>query len=245
MISQDVIILELQKSMQIEPSMDLESRIIKSTITDDVGRYCPRRRISMKAALIAATLAVLMVTTTAFAFGEQIIGMFSKELTAAYDANGNLIWRQALDENGNIIYVDYEAEPFEGEVRIKGFEDVFSHNKLDIPCVNGVSVKHIVNNGQVALYINDEGAYSLKRGQAVDITFDVTDRDWWGVMLGYYKDGEYIPYRFDRDAGTDQRYILSGETTIEFIAPEDGEYLLFMVNLSAGGVLVNSCTISY
>ena len=247
MVSQDVIIKRLQKSMQNEPSGGLENRIIESALAGDAGKYPHKRRISMKAVLIAATLVVLMMGVTALAYGELIIGkIFPREaLMASYDADGNLIWRQTFDENGNIIYVDYEAEPFEGDVRMKGFEDDFSHNSLNIPCINGVSVKHIVNHSEMAIYTNEIGVWSLEKGQSFDITFDVTDEDWWGVLIGYYKDGEYIPYGYDPGLEIDQRYILSGETTIQFVAPEDGEYAaFFMVNLSPSSVLVNSCTIS-
>ena len=99
---------------------------------------------------------------------------------------------------------------------------------------------------EMAVYTNETGAWSLKEGQSLNITFDVTDEDWWGVLFGYFKDGEYIPYGYEPGLETDQRYILSGETTIQFIVPEDGEYAaFFMVNLSPPAVLVNSCIISY
>ena len=247
MVSQDLIIKRLQKSMQIEPSGGLENRIIESAMSEGGGKYPHKRRTSMKAALIAATLAVLMMSVTVLAYGELIIGKFYPQegLVASYDVDGNLIWRQTFDENGNIIYVDYEDEPFEGDVRMKGFEDDFSHNSLDVPCVNGVSVKHLVNHGEMAIYTDELGAWSLKKGQSFDITFDVTDEDWWGVLFGYYKDGEYIPYGYEPGLEIDQRYILSGKTTIQFIAPEDGEYAaFFMVNFSPSSVLVNSWTIS-
>ena len=248
MVSQDIIVKRLQGSMQNEPSEGLETRIMQSCMSGDSGKYPYKRRISMKAVLIAATLAVLMMGATALAYGEQIIGRFlpQEALVASYDEDGNLIWRQALDENNNIIYVDYEDEPFEGDVRVKGFEDVFSHNSLDVPCINGISVKHIVNHGEMAIYTDETGAWSLKEGQSLEITFNVTDEDWWGVLIGYYKDGEYIAYRYDPGLEADQRFILSGETSIQFIAPEDGEYeAFFMVNFSPSSILVNSCVFSH
>ena len=84
----------------------------------------------------------------------------------------------------------------------------------------------------------------LKDGQTVSMTFDVTDKDWWGVFVGYGKDGEYVLYNYNPDLAVDQRHIISGKTTVELTVPEDGDYSFFMQNFSAGPVVVKSCAIS-
>lgn len=201
-----------------------------------------------KASMLAITLAVILVAGIASAFAatasDTTNDVIPETLSAAYDEDGNLIYFQALDENGNIVYLDYEPESEKGDVQVNGYEDVLDFFSKTIPCVNGVSEAHKISNGEMAVYTNDGGAWTLKSGQAVKLTFDVTDEDWWGVWIGYYKDGEYIRYGYDPELVEDQRYILSGETTIEFIAPEDGDYCFFMVNMSAASVYVNRCTIA-
>ena len=161
---------------------------------------------------------------------------YSTKYSELYDADGNLVYYHTYDEDGNDVYLDYVPEKIKGDAEMNG---VYFISEI-IDCVNGISGEHKKDNGQMAVYTNNSGTWSLKSGQVVTLVFDVEatpdEGDGWVIEWGYLKDGAYTKHSDSR--------LVSGEIALTFAAPEDGEYCFFFINASAGEVFVNSCTIS-
>ena len=223
----------------------LYSGFSKNATEERITSIMKTRKTSIAAIIVALLLVVGVTMAFATSAKENANTEKPDSLMALYDENGDLVWHQSLDENGNIVYLDYEPEPKYGDLHIVGLED-FEHGFFNktVSCVNRTSGEHKVENGEVAIYTNNGDTWDLKGGQTVSMTFDVTDKDWWGVFVGYGKDGEYILCNYNPDLAADQRHIISGRTTVELTVPEDGEYSFFMQNFSAGAVVVKNCTIS-
>ena len=196
------------------------------------------------AVVLTALVTTIFTATTKEQTNKLKYDKTSDTLTASYDSEGNLIYYQVRDEDGNIVHLDYQPEPAPWDLHINGEEDHGLYS-ITVSCTNGLSESHNINNGMAAIYMNDGSTWALEKGQELHLKIDITDKDWWGILLGYYKDGEYYYYDYDANMNYDQRTIISGKTIIKFIAPEDGEYNPFIVNHSASTMKVNSCTISY
>lgn len=151
----------------------------------------------------------------------------------------------ASTPNGDaLVLQDAQANQSTYDAKIKA-EDVLAFDREIIPCVDGVSAQHRTSQGQMAIYTNGEGAWRLAAGQMVGITFDTAlvdglESSGQGVWFGYIKDGEYVRCGNSPDV---ENHELLGETTLSFVAPQDGDYRFFMVNMSGEAIDVNSCTV--
>ena len=143
-----------------------------------------------------------------------------------------------------VLPVDERSIPY-GESRdgisVKGEEEI-AFIRQEINCVNGVSSEsHRGKNGEMTVYTNNGGTWTLQSGQRVEITFDTRLVDGFeggqGAWLGYVKDGGYFRCG-------DDRYMLLNTTTISFAAPEDGEYQFFLANMSSDSIYVDSVCVS-
>jgi hypothetical protein len=223
----------------------LYNNFAKNAINERINSIMKTKKVSIPAIIISIVFVagILTVFVTAKEQTDNIIPNMDI-LMSSYDEDDNLIWCQALDESGNIVYLDYEPEYEKGDIKLTELGDDISLFSRTVSCENGVFGEHKVNNGEMAIYTNNGGTWSLQNGQTIDITLDVTHEDWWGVLIGYYKDGEYNLYGYDPDLNIDQRHIISGKKTLQITVPEAGDYSFFMINCSAGPMLVNSYTIS-
>ena len=144
---------------------------------------------------------------------------------------------QPTDEE-NIVY----GEPVKG-VRVKGCDTVgFASEQID--CANGLAPAHREKNGQMAVYTNNGGTWTLSEGQKAEITFDTKlvegfESSGQGIWFGYVKNGEYV--RWEEEG---QRYMLLNTTVIPFAAPETGEYCFFFANMSSDSIYVNSVSVT-
>lgn len=109
-----------------------------------------------------------------------------------------------------------------------------------VNCINGISGPHEEANAHMATYTNNGETWTLKSGQTVMVTFDVAPienaEDGWSVYLGYLKDGNYTIVSNPR--------IFIGSTTLPLTVPEDGNYNFFILNVSAGKIIINSSEIN-
>ena len=126
-------------------------------------------------------------------------------------------------------------------ISVKGEEEI-AFIRQEINCVNGVSSEaHRGKNGEMTVYTNNGGTWTLQSGQKVEITFDTRLVDSFeggqSAWLGYVKDGGYFRCG-------DDRYMLLSTTTISFVAPEDGEYQFFLANMSSDSIYVDSVCVS-
>lgn len=191
--------------------------------------------IALALILVSATTAVFATAATAKDNEDEIMPQDTLNDYEVYNANGELEYYRTLDENGEEVFLDYVPEPEKGDTEMDG--NYFVSEK--ITCVNGVAGEHKESNGHMAVYTNDGDTWSLKKGDAITITFDVKavegHENGQGIQFGYLKDGVYTGY-------TEAR--LFGETPLSFCAPEDGEYNFFFINASSDTIYVNSCSIS-
>lgn len=187
-------------------------------------------------AIIISTTGVLGVTAMA---NSQVSGVVPQNTNSDYemiDGNGDLIYYRTTDEDGNDVYLDYVREKTQGDVLMDG---VYFYGK-EIDCINGISGEHEEDNAHMAVYTNNGGTWALKAGQEVTLTLNVkatpNETNGWYMMFGYLNDGVYTECSAQR--------ISSGESTLTFIVPQDGEYCPFILNASAGAIYVNNCTIT-
>lgn len=237
--------------------MPLGSAFSKNSIEERTLSIMNTKKITTLGVIIAVVAVITIAAVTALAANDGTANGKSDDVMpqdisttwAQYDSDGNLIVYHTVDENGNDVYLDYEPELPEGDIKVKD-EDAVSFFSQDIDCINGVSGEHRRTNGEMAVYMNDGGTWSLKSGQIVEITFNTKAIEGSNlgsaIWFGYLKDGEYIRYGYDPNLNDYQSFrLLDGDdTTISFCTPEDGEYSFFMVNMSPGTIYVNSCTIS-
>jgi len=191
---------------------------------------------------IAIAFVLVMATTVVFATAaatknndEEVMPQDTGTDWAVYNDKGELEYYHTVDENGNDVYLDYVPEPQKGDAEMDG--NFFVSEQ--ITCENGVAGGHKESNGRMAVYTNAGGTWSLKKGETVTITFNVKVVDGHengqGIQFGYLKDGTYTEYSSTS---------LSGETSITFCTPEDGEYNFYFINASSDTIYVNSCSIS-
>lgn len=126
-------------------------------------------------------------------------------------------------------------------ISVKGEEEI-TFIRQEINCVNGVSSEaHREKNGEMTVYTNNGGTWTLQSGQIVEITFDTRIVDGFeggqGAWLGYVKDGGYFRWG-------DERYMLLNTTAVSFVAPENGEYQFFLANMSSDSIYVDSVSVS-
>ena len=187
-------------------------------------------------ALLAAAVLVL-VLTTAFAIGGNNTQARTPD-QAVRDADKAAHYAELVDADGTVIY---KSPVTDGERYTPAQVGDASFPSEEIPCLGGVSGPHTEANARMAIYTNNGGAWDLKAGQTVTLSFDVAET-WnegtgWSIYLGYgTEDGSYQVCANPR--------IHSGITTLSLTVPEDGAYRLFFVNVSAGAVYVNRCELA-
>ena len=187
-------------------------------------------------AVIAAVVLVLGLTTVFAAAGNKDVGRTPDQ--AVRDADKAAHYAELVDADGIVIY---KSPVTDGERYTPLQVGDASFPSEEIPCVGGVSGAHTEANARMAIYTNNGGAWDLKAGQSVTLTFDVAptrnEGNGWSIYLGYgTEDGDYQVCANPR--------IHSGKTDLTLTVPEDGAYRLFFVNVSAGAVYVNSCAIA-
>ncbi|MDR1132096.1 MAG: M56 family metallopeptidase [Oscillospiraceae bacterium] len=235
-----LISMEEKRSVVLNPACNGFS---KNAIEERINAIMRIKRFS----LIGIALALILVAGTIVVFAtsaapaeNEIMPQDAMSTWAQYDEHGNLLICHTIDKNGKDVYLDYEPEIPRGNIKINGIETL-SFFSQRINCVNGASVDHKRANGEMAVYTDNGGAWSINSGQTVTVTFNIkaveSHENGQGIAFGYLKDGIYTEY-------TEYDYRLQGETEIPFVAPEDGDYCFFMVNFSSDTIYVNSCTVT-
>lgn len=117
---------------------------------------------------------------------------------------------------------------------------VFHYPEQVIGFLNGTFVEHSISNGHMAIYKNPNKKYTLKKGQSIVLDFDIDEveycDDGFRAVVGYIKNAVYTEYC--------STILLGNSTKIEFIAPEDGEYDFYALNISAATIYANSLSIN-
>lgn len=179
-------------------------------------------------AVAAAVLLVLGVTTTFAASGDSNAG---ESTQTAHE-------EEMLTSGGTIIYANRNDAAYDGYVRAMiGHTEFYSET---LNCVDGTAPAHEERNAQMAVYTNAGGTWDLKAGQTVTLCLHVErvlgEGNGWSLYVGYLKDGVYEVASMPR--------IASGITTLALSIPEDGRYAFFIVNVSAGSIHINRCTVT-
>lgn len=236
-----------------------ERRNARNPVSSGFGKNAIEERINaimkMKSSsLVRVALALALVAGMGIVFATSAAppesGTVPQDTAsdwAQYDKFGNLLTYHTVDKNGGGVYLDYEPKKPEGDVKIMG-EDTVSFFSQRVDCVAGVSGEHKRANGEMAVYTNNGGAWALKSGQKVTITFETKRVEGHGggqsIWFGYEKDGEYTRYLPAPSAAGGAGLTLLDTTEIPFVAPEDGDYCFFMVNFSSDTIYVERCTVS-
>lgn len=237
-----------------------ETKFSFGSIYSSFSRYATEERINaimkmkkMSIIGIVVTIALIIATTLVFATSaatrdNDIMKQDKINTWTVYDSDDSLVYHRTVDDNDNEVLLDYIPENPDGDIKIKRYEDIFSFYSMTMNCRNGVSGEHKRANGELAIYTNDGGSWNLTKGQSVDVTFDTKRVEGFkkgqGILFGYVKNNEYILYKHDSKLETDQRFFLLDKTTISFIAPEDGEYSFFIVNMGSDTIYINSCVVT-
>lgn len=122
------------------------------------------------------------------------------------------------------------------EIRIDG--TIFSGET--VACRQGVASAHTETNAQMATYTDDGSTWHLEANGAALLTLEIGflpgAEDGWSLYLGYETDGVYQITSMPR--------VFVGTNQLTISVPEDGDYLFFLVNVSAGKLPITRCTIT-
>ena len=106
-----------------------------------------------------------------------------------------------------------------------------------INLINGTVSEHNAENGQMILYKDQNKTWSLKQGEKICIDVNIEDlfEDGQTAVIGYVIDNSY----------TD---IFSGKIThnesVEFVAPQDGNYAFYFIGASSDTIHIQSLSVS-
>lgn len=116
------------------------------------------------------------------------------------------------------------------------FLDSYFKSKETISLQNGIAPSHDVKNGQIAIYKNEDKNWSLKKGQTINLEFNIESslKDGQTAVIGYINDNIYTNVFSDK---------IFRDKSIEFTAPENGEYAFYLIGASSDTIKVQSLSI--
>jgi len=214
----------------------VNSYFCKNTAEERIISIMKYRKLSIWAVL-TATVIVMALTAACVSSGRDEKLLEADNAVQAADEAA--CYAELLDGSGNVIIFQGKTDR-EKYTPVKLADTDFSFSAETVNCTDSVSGPHAEANGRMAVYTNGGGTWSLKAGQTVTLSFDISatsnEGDGWSTCLGYCRDGAFELCQNPR--------LSSGETALSLTVPEDGNYSFFLANLSAGAIYVNSCQIT-
>jgi len=223
MKSYDAIIQGLQGNFQAEPSKALQNRIYQSATSNSAVQYTARRKFGLRAAMIAAMIAVLSLTT-AFAYGGEIVAaVHNFVMVIAVPQDSPVKGYSLADKTGEFLAVDWVVDG-ENIGTHRGY--VFSLDEE-----NGkYTLQNIAfDNGEMVL-LKPSGVdgFTLKEGETIslyallNISPKYTDDVGELVQIGCFHNGEI----YESYTGK----LTSGGVLYTVEAPCDGEFMIYITN---------------
>ena len=112
----------------------------------------------------------------------------------------------------------------------------FVKSKESVSLKNGVALDHDVTNGQLIIFENEESNRTWNQGKTInlEVCIDAVLEDGQTTVIGYVMDDTYTD--IFRGKITDNK-------SIEFMAPETGEYSFYVIGASSDTIHIKSFTV--
>lgn len=127
------------------------------------------------------------------------------------------------------------SRAFDGVGTVGSSVDLVRSEKI-VDLTDLAAPKHYIKNGQMVVYRNEGHAWTLKKddGLRIDVETEYVLKDGQTAEIGYVADGVYVSLF---------RGKIPQRETIEFTAPEEGDYMFYLIGASSDTINVQSLTI--